>query len=262
MVHVDRAMKAQLTVISAISCMLFAALPADAQWWSSSGSSSSNSRSSSSSRSSSTTPSGIIGSPIGTTTSASPRFYGSPGLSPAPGVMSTTGAGLTPGQFMYYNNAGVGYYTPNPTATQFPAYALPIPLGGGYYQLGGLTERLGYWRAPSGYYYPWCPPIYMPGVAYSPAAAIYQIQQGLLTPTQPSVGAMISDMRTFIENAKEKGQLDESNYENFFRRVNDLSARASDLSAKNGGMLNITDDRSMRKEIDHLSADIARSLNP
>jgi hypothetical protein len=169
---------------------------------------------------------------------------------------------MSPGEFSYYNNSGIGYYRPNPNASQFPAYSAPISLGGGYYQLGGLTERLGYWRAASGYYYPWFPAVYMPGVAYGPNEVIYSVQGGQLAPTQPPVGSVLSDMRQFVEQAHEKNQLDQTNYENMFRRVNDLTARASEFSAKNGGTLTAADEQQIRKEIDLLSADLARALNP
>jgi hypothetical protein len=216
--------------------------------------------SSSSSSSSTGTRSG--GYPIGTSTMDSPRSFGAPGLSPAPGVSSSTGIGLSPGQFYYYNNPGMGYYRMNQTNSQFPAYASPSALGGGYYQLGGLSGRMGYWRAPSGYYYPWCPTVYMPGVAYSQTPAIYALSQGNLAPVQPSVGSIISDMRNFIEDAKTKNQLDQSNYEDIFRRLNDITARSSEFSAKNGGLLNVSDERAIRRELDLLSADLARALNP
>lgn len=152
---------------------------------------------------------------------------------------------------MYYNNPGLGYYRANPNAAGFPAYRHPISLGGGYYQLGGLTERLGYWRAASGYYYPWFPAVYMPGIAYGPNSVIYTIQSGALTPTQPPVSAVLEDMRQFIEQAKEKGQLDQTNYENLSRRVTDLTSRAP-----------LMDETAARREIDLLSADLARTLNP
>lgn len=200
--------------------------------------------------------------PIGTATSESPVYYGTPGLSPAPGVSSSTGIGLTPGQFFYYNSPGIGYYRTNPLTSQFPSYPAPIALGGGYYQLGGLTNRLGYWRAPSGYYYPWCPPVYMPSVVYSTAAPIYSYQQGLLAPAQPSVGAILADMRNFLEDAKAKKQLDQSNYENLFRRVNELTAQTAETSVRNGGGLTVDQEREVRRQLDLLSADIARALTP
>lgn len=252
-------MTIQKVVAGSIVCIsaLLLVQPAGAQWPYSAG------RGSSSSSGSSTIYGGTTSTyPIGTQTGASAQHFGSPGFAPAPGVSSTTGLGLAPGQFFYYNNPGVGYYRTNPSASQFPAFPAPVSLGGGYYQLGGLTSRLGYWRAPSGYYYPWCPTVYMPGLTYSHGSPIYTITQGIPAPTQPPVGSILADMRQFIEDAKAKKQLDQTNYENVFHRLNDITARASELSAKNGGALNPTDESEIRKQIDLLSAELARSLNP
>jgi hypothetical protein len=162
----------------------------------------------------------------------------------------------------YYNNAGMGYYRANPTAAGFPAYAQPVSLGGGYYQLGGLTQRLGYWRAASGFYYPWFPAVYMPGVKYDPIGTIYAVKDGVFAPARPTVGQALADMREYIETAKDKKQLDEASYQNFYRRVNELTQQATDLTLKDGGTLSPDHELTLRQAIDLLGADLARTLNP
>lgn len=223
-------------------------VPASAQWpyssRNSSGSSSSSTFGGTTLGGSSFSGSTVLGRPIGTATSDSPRYYG------------------PPGQVFYYNNAGAGYYRANPLAPQYATFPAPISLGGNYFQLGGLTGRMGYWRASSGYYYPWCPPVYMTTVTYPPAPAVYAITDGLLAPTQPPVGSIIADMRQFIDDAKNKKQLDQSNYESIFNRLNQITAQSSELAARNGGLLTVSDEREIRKQLDLLSADLARALVP
>jgi hypothetical protein len=208
----------------------------------------------------------ITGRPVGTATSESPAYYGSSAVWGLGGVPLGTPGSVNPagavGQFGYYNNAGVGYYTANPMMPQYPVYPAPVALGENYFAFGGLSSRLGYWRAPSGYYYPWCPPVYLPGVVYPAAAPIYMMDQGAISAANPPVGLIINDMRLFIEDAKSKRQLDQSNYENIFNSLNEITARAADLGAKSGGKLNATDDTNIRRDLDVLAAQIARSLNP
>ncbi len=197
---------------------------------------------------------------IGASTSEVPRHFAASGTSPASGVSSRSGMGLAPGQFFYYNNPGIGYYRTNPSSSVFPAYPSPINLGGGYFQLGGMSSRMGYWRSPSGYYYPWCPPVFSATASYRPTSAIYMMEQGVPTVAQPSVVAIITDMREFIEDVQAKKQLDNSSCENLSRRLNAVSAQVSELSERNGGALPLSDDKAARHVLDLLSADLARAL--
>ncbi len=163
-------------------------------------------------------------------------------------------------QFGFYNNSALGYYSANPMMGQYPVYPAPVSLGDSYYAFGGMNSRMGYWRAASGYYYPWCSPVYLPGVAYSSSAPIYMMDQGNLVPAKPSVATVISDMRQFIDDAKPKKQLDQSTYEYVFNTLNQISDRTDALSAKNSGTLDPSDETTLRRDLDLLGADIARSL--
>jgi len=192
--------------------------------------------------------------------SGSPRYFPSSAMSPAPGVSSSSGIGLAPGHFFYFNNPGIGYYRTNPSASMFPVYPAPINLGGGYFQLGGMSGRMGYWRAPSGYYYPWCPPVFSAAATYPPNSAIYMMDHGVPAVAQPPILSIIADMREFIEDARAKKQLDSANYENLNRRLNELACQTSALAAKNGGSLTLSDDKAARRLLDLLSADLARAL--
>lgn len=138
----------------------------------------------------------------------------------------------------------------------------PVSLGGGYYQLGGLTERIGYWRAASGFYYPWFPAVYMPGVKYGPVGTVYSVQEGMFAPAHPSIGQMLADMREYIEIAKDKRLLDAAMYQNLYRRVNDLTALATALITKDGGALSPQHENELRKTLDLLGADLSRAINP
>src|SRR5579883_1222034 len=59
------------------------------------------------------------------------------------------------GQYPYANYGGYGYYAANPYASGFPAFGTPVPTNGGYFRFNINGFNGSYWRAPSGYYYPW-----------------------------------------------------------------------------------------------------------
>lgn len=210
------------------------------------------------------TVSGAMGYPIGTGTSAtygSGTVWGAGGTVTQSGVVAP-GVGGTLGQFGYYNNAGIGFYSANPLLQQVPVYPAPVALGDNFYAFGSLSTRLGYWRSPSGYFYPWCPQVYLPGAVYPPSSPIYVFEQGAISAARPPVGLIINDMRAFIEDAKSKRQLNQSAYEHLFNSLNNLTGRAAELAAKNGGQMDSTDETGIRRDLDLLGTEITRSLNP
>jgi hypothetical protein len=260
----------------ALACLVgFVPQAALAQIYYSNGSTSTNNRSSSSPSSSFNGSSGlksIFGvEPAGTTfggSNISGTTYGgglgmgtglrpgqrmSPGLGPAPGVSSFTGMGMSPSQYnYYYGNTSTRYGMPVGTT----------PLGIGYYQLGGLAGGMSYWRAPSGYYYPWgASSIYGAG-GYTPTHVTYVYQGGAFAESKPSVPSVINDLRRFVEDAKSKQQLDDSNYEQLTVRLNDITEQTRAMSQNNGGTLNVSDEQTVRRALDELITEITRALNP
>lgn len=175
-----------------------------------------------------------------------------------------SGALMQPGlaRFPYYNQAGMGYYFASPYAAGCPAYPLPTPVGGGYFQFGSLGARCGYWRAPSGYYYPWCPQIYSSSVVYNGPSPIFTVQQGVSAPSRPPLSSVFSDMRQFLEDCQTKNKLSANDYQHLMQRLNDLMSKQADASARCGGTLDPLDEESIRRDLDLLSGEISRALVP
>lgn len=192
----------------------------------------------------SATPFGGVGggTTFGTT---APGAYGISGVGPAPGVSSFSGVGMTPAQYLYYSNRN---RLTNPTSLA------PLAIGGGYYQLGGGGS---YWLSPSGYYYPWVTGAY----GGYPTQVIYVLQQGSIGEAKPPVSTVIMDLRKFILDAKSQQQLDMTAVESFSAKLTDIETRATNLAANNGGVLDASDDVSIRRELDSLITDITQALH-
>lgn len=166
-----------------------------------------------------------------------------------PGPGNNYQAGMVP----YQNQPGFGYYSPNPYAPGYPVYNAPAPLAGRYGGIGGS-----YWRAPSGYYYPW-------GSAYGYVPVVppvVVVQQGNSAPAQPSISDTIKDMSTYLDEQNKKGKFNPDDYAHLNRRLNDLRVKQSMLSARNNGTLDSFDEENMRKDLSMLSGDISRRIRP
>ena len=205
------------------------------------------------------------GYPIGTGTKSNPNNNTGTPLTPGWGIgggpIYGGYANSTLGQFGYYNSPGLGYYASTPYSSDYPTYPAPVALGDNYYRFGGLSARLGYWRAPSGFYYPWCPPVYLPGLAFPTNPPIYMMDQGSITEAQPPISMFISDMRTYIDTVRLKHQLDQSAYEHLSNSLNLMAARSAQI-ANSGGNLDPSNEDATRRELQLLSTEISRSLNP
>jgi hypothetical protein len=191
---------------------------------------------------------GIGGSPFGSGTTFGGTVhgaYGITGVGPAPGVSSFSGVGMTPGQFLYYSNRN--------RLTNSYGMA-PVAIGGGYYQLGGIGP---YWLSPSGYYYPWGTGAY----GGYPTQVIYVLQQDSMAQAKPPVSTVITDLRKFLLDAKSQQQLDLTSVESFSARLTDIETRATNLAGNNGGVLDASDDVSIRRDLDTLITDITQALH-
>lgn len=191
-------------------------------------------------------------------------IYSSPGTSMGGGITYPGSVGISP----YANQPGYGYYAPNPYAPGYPAYAgggygypawgAPVQGAGGYFQFGGASNRGAfYWKSPSGYYYPWGGAAY--GAVNSP---IIIVQQGQSTPTQPPVSDMFKDIRAYLEEQNGKSKFLAEDYNHLSRRLRDIMQKESLLANRNGGTLDSLDEETIRKDLNMLSADVARRVKP
>lgn len=176
--------------------------------------------------------------------------------------------GVTPYGVNPYNPYGVNPYNPyggglvpsagygvvNPYAG-YPAMGMPVPVNGGYFGINIGNSRLNVWKAPSGYYYPWLPrPV---GFGYQ--APIIIVNQGTQnsTPAQPALTTIFSDMNKFLDEAKTKGKVSDSDYNHLKLRASDLQKKERSLALSNGGSLPPDAEEQLRKDVDKLGEEVA-----
>lgn len=160
------------------------------------------------------------------------------------------------GRYPYANQPGYGYYGASGVAPVYPAYGAPVPVNGGLFRfnVGGFSGS--YWKAPSGYYYPWG------AGAYLAPAPVIVVEQGVSQPAQPPVPDMLRDMSSYIEDQNSKKKFKPEDYQHLSRRVKDLLSLESTMRTRNGGTLDANDDEKMRRDTAALSGDISRRVLP
>lgn len=155
------------------------------------------------------------------------------------------GGGLVP-------NSGLGVYNPY---AGYPAMGMPVPINGGYFGINIGNARLNVWKAPSGYYYPWLPR--PAGFGYAPPIVV--INQGAQNPTpaQPPLTTIFGDMNKFLDDAKAKGKINDSDYNHLKLRASDLQKKERSLAMGNGGTLDPNAEEQLRKDVDKLGEEVA-----
>ena len=131
----------------------------------------------------------------------------------------------------------------------------PAPAAGGMFRInrGGLQMNL--WRSSSGYYYPWCHQAYL-----YPSTNIIYMQEGSSAPAEPPLSTMFSDMKKYLQEAKEKGQVCDGDYNHLILRLCDLvkMERAARLSGD--GALAPADESDIRGKVKELGLEISRAV--
>ncbi len=174
----------------------------------------------------------------------------------------------------YYGGAGYSHnfgfntipsgYVPSPVYTSpyaYGGYAVPVvnvpqPIGNGLFNVMNNGTAVRYWRSPSGYYYPWV----TPAVGYTPSI-IYMQSPNQATQQAPPISTMLSDLRSYLDEQKEKGRIAAGLYEHLQRRAGDLQSKYADLRTESGGSLDPQDERQMRLDLDNLSAEVAKAVH-
>ena len=196
------------------------------------------------------------GAPMATQSIATPYGY-------APGNAYYGG---NPNTNPYYQNYpvyrtypnGNPYYSPylgryNINGATIPVFGAPQPLGSNLYGItyGGSPAQ--FWRAPSGFYYPWAggysynqyPILVMPPTGANPVR------------TLPPITTVVSDLDSYLNKAKETGKISKENYYNLQQRAHNILNKAQDDAQANGGTIDPDQEADLRKEVEDLSAEVA-----
>lgn len=136
----------------------------------------------------------------------------------------------------------------SPSTAVYPAFGMPQPVGGGIFSVSAGRCNINMWKAPSGYYYPYCGvpagwnyPSYVPIVfspQYNPPAA-----------ADPPVSTFIEDTNEFLDKKKKEKKISDRDYQNMSQRLKDLGSKERYLRNQAGGTLDAHDESQLRQDV-------------
>lgn len=166
------------------------------------------------------------------------------------------------GGYPYYNPYNNPYYY-NPYRPTYlgryniggviqPVFGAPQVIDGNWYGVGIGGTNYPFWRAPSGFYYPWAN-----GISYSgsPILVVPPSGGGPLQ-TQPPVSTVISDLNNYLDEAKDGGKISADHYQDFRQKTKYLLSKQQSMAEGNGGVLDPDQEEELRKEIERLSNEV------
>ena len=176
--------------------------------------------------------------------------YYSPYASPYAGGVYRTPYGTTVYGAPYVPAAPYGYSN--------LAGGMPTPMGGNLYGIAYGRGNLKVWRAPSGYYYPW-----VGGYNYA-AYPIFVTPPGAANsaPAAPPIGTVVSDLDGYLDDAKKNGKIGSGDFISLKRRGSDLLSKEKSLAYEEGGSLDADQEADIRRDLEELSAEVARRVQP
>lgn len=165
---------------------------------------------------------------------------------------------MRPGNMPYVPYGGYGYNNGFNSPYAVSPFGAPVaygPAGQGFYTInyGGRPSR--FWQSPNGYYYPWVngynsPIVYIPQAGQNPQ------------PTAPPISTICTDLLSYLEQQKEKGNVSQDAYEHLKRRAMDIRNKERDLRIAGSGAVDSQDEVQMRRDLEGLGAEVAKSISP
>lgn len=149
-----------------------------------------------------------------------------------------------------YGGLGYGSVYGMPIAT-------PIPVGGaaGYFKFGNAAIQ--YWKAPSGYYYPWGM-----GAGYGVPNTTYVIQQGVTQAEKPPLSALFTDMQKYMDDNKDRGRISDADFNHIFRRLQDIRGKYDHDRAAGNGTADASDEEYARRQLELLGSELSMKIKP
>lgn len=157
------------------------------------------------------------------------------------------------------NKPYYGYQRYNNTPYGFAGFGRPVPFGYGrdYYTVTSPTATYRFWKAPSGYYYPW---YNYQGVTPQFGFGAFSFNQGSLEAPKPAISVVYQDLGKFLQQAKSEGKLNETDYAQLNRRLNDLISKTNSVRFQEGGTLSDGSEEDLRADFDKLSQEVSFRL--
>ncbi len=166
-----------------------------------------------------------------------------------------------------YNTIYGGYSNPyaptyegryNYGGVSMPVYGPPQLISGNLYGINTGGTPAQFWRAPSGFYYPW-----VGGYNYR-NYPIYVVPPNNTAPSQtvPPVSTVISDLDNYLDKAKEKGKISAGDYQSLRLRASDLLSKEKALAYEEGGVIDSDSEAEIRRDVEGLSAEVVHRVKP
>lgn len=155
----------------------------------------------------------------------------------------------------YYLRNQPGFYYPNPAYPVYPTFGIPQAVPGGLFTMNAGGHQYVFWKAPSGYYYPWARRSY-----YGVAAPIIIFNQGVSTPSQPPLSTVLEDLGKFLEESNANNKLSQADYQHLARRLKDLVGKERSLRISYGGTLDADTEADLRKDVEMLGEEMSRRV--
>ena len=177
-------------------------------------------------------------------------------------------AGSPYGSNPLYNPAGGYGYNPwvnrygSPYAyngVPISSFGAPVSVGNGFFNLSSNGRNFNFWKAPSGYYYPWTAGY---GSSYTAPIVILNNGSSAPQPSQPPLSTMFSDTLKYLDDQKAAGKISDADFTHLKQRALDLLSKERSLRNAAGGTLDQSQEQSIRGDVDSLGGEIARRVKP
>ncbi len=177
-------------------------------------------------------------------------------------------AGSPYGSNPLYNPAGGYGYNPwvnrygSPYAyngTPINSFGAPVSVGNGFFNLSSNGRNFNFWKAPSGYYYPWTAGY---GSNYTAPIVIINSGSSAPQPTQPPLSTIFQDTLKYLDDQKAAGKISDADFTHLKQRALDLLSKERSLRNAAGGTLDQSQEQSIRGDVDSLGGEIAQRVKP
>lgn len=177
-------------------------------------------------------------------------------------------AGSPYGSNPLYNPAGGYGYNPwvnrygSPYAyngVPISSFGAPVSVGNGFFNLSSNGRNFNFWKAPSGYYYPWTAGY---GSSYTAPIVILNNGSSAPQPSQPPLSTIFSDTLKYLDDQKAAGKISDADFTHLKQRALDLLSKERSLRNAAGGTLDQSQEQSIRGDVDSLGGEIAQRVKP
>jgi hypothetical protein len=80
--------------------------------------------------------------------------------------------------------------------------------------------------------------------------------------TLPAISTICSDLLSYLDQQKEKGNISQGDFDHLKRRTTDLRNKDRDLRTASNGAIDPQDEAQLRRDVETLGAEVARRIVP